>query len=181
MAQDPVIKSYIPLDEEEKIEEKLVKPAKTERFSLEDERAFAVGLTTIIIIVVVLVVVGAWYLVGHFRQKREAAGPQQSDKSQILGAQDENFSQNQAPNQMTDQSPNQPSENSATAGQNQIGAQSASQASGQTYQVQPGDTLYGLGLKFKIDWEKIAQANNLEKPYNLSPGKKIIIPNKEGP
>ena len=45
-----------------------------------------------------------------------------------------------------------------------------------TYTVDSGDTLYSIGIKFGIDWEKIAEVNNLEKPYTLSTGQELKIP-----
>lgn len=53
-----------------------------------------------------------------------------------------------------------------------------SKPSGQIYKVQAGDTLYSIGLKFNIDWHKIASANKLKEPYNLVVGQELIIPSE---
>ncbi len=48
---------------------------------------------------------------------------------------------------------------------------------GGTYVVQPGDFLSGIGDKFGVPWELIAQANNIEGPnYIITPGQELIIP-----
>ena len=45
-----------------------------------------------------------------------------------------------------------------------------------TYEVQPGDTLSGIGEKFGVDWHQIAAANNIPPPYTLYPGQRLTIP-----
>jgi len=48
---------------------------------------------------------------------------------------------------------------------------------GGTYIVQPGDFLSGIGLKFGIPWQMIAEANGIEGPnYTIIPGQELIIP-----
>lgn len=44
------------------------------------------------------------------------------------------------------------------------------------YTVKSGDTLYSIGIKFGIDWKKIAEVNNLDEPYTLSTGQELKIP-----
>lgn len=51
-----------------------------------------------------------------------------------------------------------------------------SQASGQTYEVKPGDTLFEIGLEFNLDWRDIVEANDLEEDTVLIPGSQLIIP-----
>lgn len=46
----------------------------------------------------------------------------------------------------------------------------------ETYEVQPGDTLFAIGLNFNIDWHRIAEVNQLEQDAVLKPGDKLIIP-----
>jgi len=48
----------------------------------------------------------------------------------------------------------------------------------ETYEVQPGDTLYEIGLKYDIDWRRIAEVNQLAEDVVLRPGDKLIIPAK---
>jgi len=158
MAQDPIIKSYVPLDDEDRIEEKdeQKEQPKKEEFSLEDERAFSIGLIALIIIVVIGAVIGIWYLKGHFRQAKETETKSQTTESEkqqpeILGEQQE-----------AELIPEEQFE--------------AGILEGETYTVEPGDTLYTIGIKLKVDWEDIAKANNLEKPYNLHPEEKLKIP-----
>ena len=39
--------------------------------------------------------------------------------------------------------------------------------------VRPGDTLYGLAKKHRIDAHQLARANNLKPPYRIYPGQKL--------
>ena len=45
-----------------------------------------------------------------------------------------------------------------------------------TYIVQPGDSLYSIGLKLGVAWQGIAAANNIVYPYTIYPGESLIIP-----
>lgn len=57
------------------------------------------------------------------------------------------------------------------------GQDSEEKATGETYVVQSGDTLSSIAVKFDIaDWRDIAKTNNLEEPYSLTVGQKLIIP-----
>ena len=50
------------------------------------------------------------------------------------------------------------------------------------YTVKKGDTLWSISektLNSGYDWKKIAQANNLNSPYNIEEGQKLSIPEKE--
>lgn len=49
---------------------------------------------------------------------------------------------------------------------------------GQTYTVKKGDNLYKIAKKFKVDQEKLQEANDLDST-RLRPGTKLIIPSKE--
>jgi LysM repeat protein len=44
------------------------------------------------------------------------------------------------------------------------------------YVVSQGDSLYSISQKYKVDLTQLAESNNIEKPYNLVVGQKIIIP-----
>lgn len=46
----------------------------------------------------------------------------------------------------------------------------------ETYAVVAGDTLYPIGLKLGMAWERIAETNNLTEPYLLQIGQTLIIP-----
>lgn len=46
----------------------------------------------------------------------------------------------------------------------------------QVYIVQPGDTLYGIALRFGITVQSIINANNLPNPDRLDVGQQLIIP-----
>lgn len=50
--------------------------------------------------------------------------------------------------------------------------------SGSPYVIQPGDTLWLLGLRYGIPWQAIAAANPGLDPYNLIPGQSIVIPSR---
>lgn len=56
--------------------------------------------------------------------------------------------------------------------------QTTSQAKGQTYTVQSGDTLYDIGKKFKVSWQRIAEANGIDNSGALKVGSQIIIPSQ---
>gem|GEM_PF-4416404 len=45
-----------------------------------------------------------------------------------------------------------------------------------SYIVQPGDTLYSIGLLFGVPWQNIALANNIAAPYTIYPGESLTIP-----
>ncbi|OII61227.1 hypothetical protein BJP40_06785 [Streptomyces sp. CC53] len=45
-----------------------------------------------------------------------------------------------------------------------------------TYTIKPGDTLYGIGERFEVDWRDIAEANNIDSPYIIHPGRDLEIP-----
>ena len=45
-----------------------------------------------------------------------------------------------------------------------------------THQVAQGETLYPIGLKYDMDWMKIAEANGLTEPYKILEGQILIIP-----
>jgi LysM repeat protein len=49
-------------------------------------------------------------------------------------------------------------------------------AAGQTYIVQPGDTLFKLGRQFNLDWMVIAETNSIAYPYRLYAGQTLEIP-----
>ena len=59
-------------------------------------------------------------------------------------------------------------------------APSASAGGSVELTVQPGDTLYGLARAHGADRQAIIAANNLEAPYSLNVGQRIIIPRNEG-
>lgn len=48
-----------------------------------------------------------------------------------------------------------------------------------TYQVQRGDTLSGIGVKFGVDWRKLVTFNNLADPNLIFPGQVLKIPHAE--
>jgi len=45
-----------------------------------------------------------------------------------------------------------------------------------TYTVQPGDYLSLIGKKFNVNWQSIAQLNNIQSPYTIYPGEQLEIP-----
>jgi LysM repeat protein/uncharacterized protein YvpB len=46
----------------------------------------------------------------------------------------------------------------------------------ETYIVQPGDTLAGIGRMYGIYWPDIANANGIAWPYTIQPGQVLILP-----
>jgi len=59
-----------------------------------------------------------------------------------------------------------------------LAAQQAQQQADQTlvYTVKSGDTLAGIASDFKVDMNKIADANGLTSPYALDVGQQLKIP-----
>lgn len=49
------------------------------------------------------------------------------------------------------------------------------------YTVQPGDTLSYVANLYGVDWQKIADANNLQPPYVITAGAVLCIPGGTGP
>ncbi|MCA6322033.1 MAG: LysM peptidoglycan-binding domain-containing protein, partial [Phenylobacterium sp.] len=54
------------------------------------------------------------------------------------------------------------------------------QASGDTYTVQRGDTLYGIGRKLGVSPEAIAEANDLGSGARIDAGMKLRLPGPQG-
>ncbi len=48
------------------------------------------------------------------------------------------------------------------------------------YTIKRGDNLWSIARKFKIDHRLIIKANDISNPNMLGPGKKVIVPNREG-
>lgn len=44
------------------------------------------------------------------------------------------------------------------------------------YKVKPGDTLAAIGAEFAVEWQKIAEKNNLNEPYALEVDQELTIP-----
>jgi murein DD-endopeptidase MepM/ murein hydrolase activator NlpD len=59
-------------------------------------------------------------------------------------------------------------------------SQPAVAASGQSIDVQPGDTLYGLSKKHHVSVAALMSVNQLTTP-NLKPGQKLVLPMGNGP
>ena len=45
-----------------------------------------------------------------------------------------------------------------------------------TYIVKKGDSLFEIGQKYNMSWEKLAEENNIENPDYLHVGQEIRIP-----
>jgi len=50
-----------------------------------------------------------------------------------------------------------------------------------THVVQPGETLFRIGLKYGIPWQEIAQANGITDPAKVYTGQRLVIPQGEAP
>lgn len=51
---------------------------------------------------------------------------------------------------------------------------------GQTYTVQPGDTLFSIALRFGLTVDELAQANQITDPSTIYAGQVLIIPSAGG-
>jgi cytoskeletal protein RodZ len=151
MTQEPIIKSYFPLEPGEKKSEQELDLKSQKQEEEDDERAFAVGMVSIICLVALVILILVWRQVSPGKKAR-VEGNQSTQETQVS-----------TPEEQVEES-TQPSSSSET------------QTVGETYTVEPGDTLFNIGKKFKINWKEIAQANNLEEPYSLRPGQKLVIP-----
>ncbi len=45
-----------------------------------------------------------------------------------------------------------------------------------TYTVKSGDTLYSIAQALDIEWQKLAEINNLKEPYSLNVGQELKLP-----
>ena len=59
-------------------------------------------------------------------------------------------------------------------------AAAASHGSGETIEVKPGDTLYGLSKRHGVSLAELMSANGLTSP-NLKPGQKLLLPSANAP
>ncbi len=59
-------------------------------------------------------------------------------------------------------------------------AEAAAQATGPTYTVQDGDTLFGIAFTFGSTVDELASANGIEDPSAIFPGQELLIPGLEG-
>ncbi len=172
MKKDPVIKTYY--DNAENTQE-LEKPAQRNKApesqvnSVDERKAFVVGLVTIIVIIaiiVLMVIFGAMKngsdTVTEFSEEK-AAGIEQQDSPAIMGAQDEQpvIIDAEADNSSEDQKSKE---------------ETKPELSGETYIVEAGESLYAIGTKLKIDWQELAEINGIEAPYALKTGQKLVLP-----
>jgi hypothetical protein len=51
----------------------------------------------------------------------------------------------------------------------------------ETITIKEGDTIYNLSKKYEVSVNKLARANDLEKPYTLTVGQKFCIPKVPAP
>ena len=59
-------------------------------------------------------------------------------------------------------------------------APAAAQATGPTYTVQDGDTLFGIAFTFGSTVDELAAANGIDDPSTIFPGQELVIPGLEG-
>jgi LysM repeat protein len=74
-----------------------------------------------------------------------------------------------------------PSAATSTQSPNSSQSSTISQApatTGTSYTVASGDSLASIGDKLGIDWHRIADANKVAAPYNLTVGQKLTIPSQ---
>jgi murein DD-endopeptidase MepM/ murein hydrolase activator NlpD len=53
----------------------------------------------------------------------------------------------------------------------------APQAAGNTYLVQPGDSIYSIARELHLTVRALIDANQLRAPYQLQPGQRLVLPN----
>ena len=57
-----------------------------------------------------------------------------------------------------------------------VTVESAKDENPDTYTVKAGDTLWGIGQKYHVNYMKIAQANDISSPFIIRPGQVLKIP-----
>jgi len=126
-----------------------------------EKRAFWVGLGTIFVIVCLIFAVSGLVFSDNPQpvKKTESSSKSSQDK------------QKEQPTQKKEET-KEPEPASAE----EEPAQSDHEPAGQTYEVEAGDTLYGISLKFNVDWQDIAAANSMSQEAILRPGETLIIP-----
>lgn len=124
-------------------------------FSLEEERAFAVGLVTIICVVCLIILIVVWRQITSHKQPAGEVKPAKDEATEEMPV-----LENQPSSSETQESPSAATETPA----------------GSTYSVESGDTLYSIGQKLDVDWHQIADINNLQPPYTLRSGQELSIP-----
>jgi cytoskeletal protein RodZ len=124
----------------------------------DEKKAFYVGLATILVLIIII---GFTFFL-------------------LRGCAETNNDLKKAQNNNENQTSKQSQTPASTPAQAEVAGTSTqpetTQATGQTYTVQSGDTLYDIGKKFKVDWRMIADANNIDNAGALKVGSQIIIP-----
>lgn len=44
------------------------------------------------------------------------------------------------------------------------------------YEVQKGDTIQSIAVKYKQEWEEVAKINGIKEPYNIKKGQVLKVP-----
>ena len=44
------------------------------------------------------------------------------------------------------------------------------------YEVQKGDTVQSIAVRFNQDWKTLAEINSIKEPYNIKKGQKLKVP-----
>lgn len=114
--------------------------------------AFWVGLSTVGLIFFLLVLVLYFALRGGEEIPREANEVTKQEEAEVVVEEE-----------------SQPEEGI-------VAGESVAPVAPQTYVVQSGDTLFEIGLKFKVDWRSIAEANGIEDQGALRAGQTLTIP-----
>ena len=148
-----------------------------QRDPIDDDKAFLVGVWTIGVIIGVIIFGFVIWAVGSSRK----SVVENTSTPQVAGEQTNKMPKSSTPS-TSNQSQNQTSSNNNTNSltNNEIAKKASEIPGSQIYEVKSGDTLYGISLKFGIDWHEIATVNKLNEPYSLHSGQQLIIPPKGG-
>lgn len=57
-----------------------------------------------------------------------------------------------------------------------LGAEAPVESDFYVYEVEAGDTFFSLSQKFQVNWEEMANLNNLQEPFALERGQKLKVP-----
>lgn len=131
-----------------------------------EKKAFWIGLGTTVAIIFILI--GFLSLLFSNRALESQPVQSQDQSKQETSQEDNSKAEDQKDSQQTNQA-----EEEAPLDETQ-----ESDTGGVTHEVESGDTLFSIGLQYDVDWQRIAEVNDLDQDAVLQPGQELIIPSE---